>query len=185
MCEHYYNDIIIDCRHLMTQSFRYKINSFTSVPFMMAGAFHLYYAITLQGSNAVYLHDNGHDRIGTIQFPDGYDGIIGDIEASNGFLYVCLPYIKTINVYKMSKCENHHCPIEFQIDAHAMAALGVKYFNPRDLVTSQFHPEVVFINNLGSLIIIDIDNHENLILLAEVTDSPAVHVSGFEIAVHE
>ena len=65
-----------------------------------------------------------------------------------------------------------------------MSSIGVKYFNPIDLVTSRFHPEVVFINNLGSLIIIDIDNHENLILLAEITDSKAVSVNGFQIAVH-
>ena len=65
-----------------------------------------------------------------------------------------------------------------------MSNLGVNYFKPIDLVTSRFHPEVLFINCLGSLIIVDIDNHEHLILLSEITNSPAVAVNGYEIAVH-
>lgn len=39
-----------------------------------------------------------------------------------------------------------------------MSAIGVNYFNPIDVITSRFHPEVIFLNCLGSLIIVDIDN---------------------------
>ena len=88
----------------MTQSYRHRVHSFTSVPFMNQGTFHLYYAITLENTNAVYIHDNGHDRIAALEYPDGFEGKIGDIEASNGFLYVCFPNLKTIRVYKMAKC---------------------------------------------------------------------------------
>lgn len=56
----------------MTISYRFKFKSFTSVPFFIQGQFHLYYAITLEETNTVYIHDNGHDRVGTLEFPSGY-----------------------------------------------------------------------------------------------------------------
>ena len=104
-CEHYYNDILIKCNEVVTQSYRHRIKSFTSVPFLKGAQFNLYYAITLEETNSVYIHSNEHDRIATLEFPTGFEGKIGDVEASNGFLYICFPYIKTIRVYKISRCE--------------------------------------------------------------------------------
>jgi len=85
--------------------------------------------------------------------------VIGDVENSNGYLYVLMPYIKTINVYKLSSChEFGSCELEFQIDAEALKPLGVDYFSPQEIFTDRSHPEVIFIKCRGSLLILDIDN---------------------------
>ena len=107
------------------------------------------------------------------------------MESSNGYLYILFPYMKTIKVYKLSKCDNFTCPLEFEINSHTLANLNVKYFNPLDIVVSRFHPEVLFINCLGTLVIIDIDNHENMILLSEISTSRAVATEGYQVAVHD
>ena len=52
-----------------------------------------------------------------------------------------------------------------------MDKLGVKYFSPLDVYTSDFHPFVLFIQNVDSVIIVDITK-QGPILLSTI-DSPA------------
>jgi hypothetical protein len=59
----------------------------------------------------------------------------------------------------------------YKIDSLMMDKLGVKYFSPLDVYTSDFHPFVLFIQNVDSVIILDI-TRQGPILLATV-DSPA------------
>lgn len=59
----------------------------------------------------------------------------------------------------------------YKIDSLMMDKLGVKYFSPLDVYTSDFHPFVLFIQNVDSVIIIDV-TRQGPILLATI-DSPA------------
>lgn len=57
----------------------------------------------------------------------------------------------------MIRCEDFgECsrPV-FEIDVPMMNGLGVKYFAPLQVYISDFHPYVLFIQNMDSVIIID------------------------------
>lgn len=122
---------------------------------------------TLEGSkNHITIVDYiRHQRIAVIELPTGYEGEVESLAVSNGYLYALVKNIKTIFVYRMEHCADFECPVAFIIDVKQMKALGVTYFAPRQLITSREHPEVLFIKNLGSIIILDVDNHMRLHLL--------------------
>lgn len=61
-------------------------------------------------------------------------------------------------MYSFSKCASGTCVPDFSIDSKTAKALGVGYFSPQGIVTDPKHPEVLFIQCLGSLVILDIDN---------------------------
>jgi hypothetical protein len=72
----------------------------------------------------------------------------------------------------------------FSIDSKALKPLGIDYFAPLQLVTSRWHPEVLFIKCLGSVIILDVDNRDRLILLDELY-SHAILKYDYKLAVNQ
>jgi hypothetical protein len=89
--------------------------------------------------------------------------------------------MKTIVFYDMNQCHDHQekeCQEIYRIDSIMMDKLGVKYFSPLEVYTSDFHPYVLFIQNVDSVIILDITPSGNPILL-EVIESPASKEPGF------
>lgn len=52
-----------------------------------------------------------------------------------------------------------------------MGQLGVKYFSPLEVYTSDFHPYVLFIHNVDSVIILDITTNGPILL--DQIESPA------------
>ena len=91
--------------------------------------------------------------------------------------------MKTINAYKLQKCQDFVCPLEFMIDAKRLKPLGVTYFAPVELITTRHHPEVLFLKSLGSVIILDVDNKDNIILLDEIF-SPSIVDTRYRLAVN-
>lgn len=67
--------------------------------------------------------------------------------------------------------QDDHCKPIYKIDSLMMDKLGIKYFSPLDIYTSDFHPFVLFIQNVDSVIILDI-TRQGPILLTTI-DSPA------------
>ena len=64
-----------------------------------------------------------------------------------------------------------------------MEAMGIPFFYPYYVTCTRAHPEVLFISNLDSVIVVDVDNHNNLVLLTElITD--ATTTRNFKISVN-
>ncbi len=101
-----------------------------------------YYIWTLTDApNVIFVIDFiKHQRVATIELPQGFEGYVGSIATSNGILYVTLPYTKTILAYKLSQCADFVCKQTFSIDYTALKPLGVDYFSPVQIVTSRAHP---------------------------------------------
>ena len=73
----------------------------------------------------------------------------------------------------MKACHDHHdriCEEIYRIDSIKMDELGVDYFSPLDIYTSDFHPFVLFIQNVDSVIILDITS-KGPILLQQIESS--------------
>lgn len=59
----------------------------------------------------------------------------------------------------------------YRIDSIMMDRLGIKYFSPLEIYTSDFHPFVLFIQNVDSVIILDITRRGPILL--DQIESPA------------
>lgn len=80
----------------------------------------------------------------------------------------------------MKQCYDHQdkeCQPIYSIDSLVMDKLGIEYFSPIEVYTSDFHPFVLFIHNVDSVIILDI-THQGPILLDQI-QSPASKEPGF------
>ena len=60
----------------------------------------------------------------------------------------------------------------------------IEYFSPQKIVTDFMHPEVLFIQCLGSILILDVDNHEKVTVLDEIV-SPVLTNRWYRITVNE
>jgi hypothetical protein len=135
--------------------------------------------------NIIYVIDFiKHQQIGIIELPEGYEGHVGSMSVTNGILFVTLPYMKTIQAYHLNRCTIFPCPMSFSIDSKSLRPLGIDYFAPMQIVTTRYHPEVLFIKCLGSIIILDVDNNDSLILLDELY-SHAIIMNDYKLAVNE
>lgn len=104
----------------------------------------------------------------------GWEGQIQSIEFLGHYLAVVLRHMKTIVFYDMKACHDHQdriCEEVFRIDSIMMGKLGVGYFSPIEVYTSDFHPFVLFVHNVDSVIILDI-TRQGPILLDQI-ESPA------------
>ena len=113
-------------------------------------------------------------------FPPGYEGKIQSIEFLGKYLVVVLRYVKEIVFFDMVQCWDHQerdCQEAYRIDSQAMSNIGVNYFSPINVYTSDFHPEVLFVQCLDRVLILDI-NKNGPIKLAEIK-SPATQEPGF------
>ena len=104
------------------------------------------------------------------------------MDLTNGVLYLTIPTLKRIDGYRLGDCDVT-CPKSISITASQMSSLGASYFTPQFVTCTRMHPEVLFISNLDSVIVLDVDNHDHLNLLTElVTD--ATQAENFKIAVN-
>lgn len=90
------------------------------------------------------------ESFNTIHLFPGFSGLATSIEFLGEFLVVTCKYAKTIYFYDMIYCEDHgRCdrPI-FEIDTFTMNRLGVHYFSPLQVYISDFHPYILFIQNM-------------------------------------
>lgn len=93
---------------------------------------------------------------------------------------VVLRYVKEIVFFDMIQCWDHQereCSEVYRIDSKMMSSIGVHYFSPVMVYASDFHPFVLFVQNLDRVIILDI-TRTGPILLAEIK-SPATQEPGF------
>lgn len=66
-----------------------------------------------------------------------------------------------------------------------MAKLGVNYFNPKEVLTSTFHPEVIFIKTPASVIILDVDKEGHPKLLYEIiSEATKKHDTPFKVGIN-
>jgi hypothetical protein len=110
----------------------------------------------------------------------GWEGKVQSVEFLGHYLAVVLRHVKTIVFYDMKVChDDQHgiCEELFTIDSITMDKLGVKYFSPIEVYTSDFHPFVLFIHNVDSVIILDI-TRQGPILLDQIF-SPGAQEPGF------
>lgn len=89
-------------------------------------------------------------------------------------------YTKEIVIFDMIQCEDYlpnPCKVLHVINSTVATRIGVKYFSPMDVYTSDFHPFVLFVQCLDRVVILDITRN-GPILLSEVM-SPASQEPGF------
>jgi hypothetical protein len=74
----------------------------------------------------------------------------------------------------MNRCQDFGvCKPISLIDAPAMAKVGIKYFSPLQVVTSDFHPYIIFIQSVDRVVIIDFTKQGPLLI--DVISSPATN----------
>lgn len=113
----------------------------------------------------IYIYEFGRSQeMAIIEYPEGFEGRVTDLDITNGLLYVTLPSMKRIDGYRIADCTDT-CDKIFSLDANTMASIGVSYFTPFYVTCTRAHPEVLFISNLDSIIVVDVDNHNNIVLL--------------------
>lgn len=157
----------------------YKVVNLTSTRFhYYQGQYRHIAAIVYEAlPNEVFLYhveEEGDMRMPPIMFPEGYEGKIQNIEFLGHYLAVVLRYTKEIVLYDMIQCEDYlpnPCKEVYRINSTMMTRIGVNYFSPMDVYTSDFHPFVLFVQCLDRVVILDI-TRQGPILLAEV-QSPA------------
>lgn len=161
MCDHEWLKKSMNCKVTKTYEHKSRIRAFASANFGDQQGENYFYCIVLE-ENTRLLHIYDFDRvmiIAEITYEDDYTGEISSIASSNGFLYVLRKYAKAIDVYNLAKCaEFSTCKPDFVINQSVMKGLNVNYFTPQKVVTDVKHPEVMFIQCLGSLVVLDVDN---------------------------
>lgn len=151
---------------------KYKIDNLTATAFMpnYGEVLHLIAVLFEELPNEVFIYDISHrnDTFSKpIIMPNGWEGKIQSIEFLGHYLAVTLRHIKTIVFYDMKMCHDHQereCHEIYRIDSIMMDKLGIKYFSPFDIYTSDFHPFVLFIQNVDSVIILDITSQGPILL---------------------
>lgn len=133
--------------------------------------------------NEVFIYDverSASMDLRPIMFPTGFEGKIQAIEFLGNYLVVVLRYVKEIAFFDMNQCYDHQdkeCQELYRIDSRTMNRIGVNYFSPIDVYTSDFHPYVLFVQCLDRVLILDI-TRRGPIKLAEIK-SPATQEPGF------
>ena len=138
---------------------------------------HLVATVYEEFPNEVFIY-NVQDKMDTfhspIVFEKGWEGKVQSIEFLGHYLVVVLRHIKTLVFYDMKQCNDQQigpCKEIYRVDSIMMGKLGVPYFSPLDLYTSDFHPFVLFIQNVDSVIILDITKNGPILL--QLIESPA------------
>ena len=159
----------MDCDLTTRYEHKSKIRAFAAPYFDDGQGHHPYYYCFVFDENPKDLHIYdyyGTKQVAEIIYEGGLEAEITHISSSNGFLYVLRKLAKTIDVYSLTKCHEYStCRPDFSITQSTMKGMGVNYFTPEKVVTDALHPEVMFIQCLGSLIILDVDNKEKLHLM--------------------
>lgn len=141
---------------------------------------------TEEHGNRIFINDNtARRRLAELDFEDGFAGTVSSIEITGRFLFVVQRFIKTILVYSLDRCLEGDCTPVYKIDVFMMYKLGVKYFNPLEVYTSIFHPEVIFIRTPNSVLVLDAGRQGKPTLLGEVvSDATSKHDTPFKVAVN-
>lgn len=136
--------------------------------------------------NIIFINDNtARKRLAELDFEEGYAGEVSSIEITGPYLFVVQKFIKTILVYSLDQCLAGNCNPIYKIDVFLMYKLGVKYFNPLEVYTSMFHPEVIFIRTPNSVLVLDVDKEGSPKLLGEViSDATSKHDTPFKVAIN-
>lgn len=163
----------------------FRIANLTANRFHYYGGDYIHLAAILYEElpNEVFIYDVENDaslETKPIMFPPGYEGKIQSIEFLGQYLVVVLRYVKEIVFFDMVQCWDHQerdCQEAYRIDSRTMSSIGVNYFSPVHVYTSDFHPYVLFVQCLDRVIILDITK-TGPIKLAEIK-SPATQEPGF------
>ena len=67
-----------------------------------------------------------------------------------------LTYIKTISIYPLDLCLEDYCEPICKLTHLKMFKIGVRYFAPRAVRASQFHPDILFIKTSDSIIVVSL-----------------------------
>ena len=186
LCINEWETVNINCTVLSHYQHKSKLNSLATA--FVQGSFQLnyIYIMNLEGSrNLINLFwFSTSTKFGSILYPEGLEGEVGSLAVSNGILFVTLPKIKQIDAYYLSQCDGVECPLGFSITVESLRSLGLEYFAPRRIRTTRKHPEVIFIECLDSVVVLDVDNRDNILLLKEFI-TPATQSIKFQLAINE
>lgn len=84
-----------------------------------------------------------------LKVADGFAGYITSVEFTQQYLIAVLRYAKSIVIWDMNRCRDFGiCTPIYIINAQTMSSIGIKYFAPLSVITSQFHPNILFIQNI-------------------------------------
>jgi hypothetical protein len=158
-----------------------QIANFTVNRFRIYQTYFLHMAgIVFQSKmNEIVVWDMERDKaIFRFNTGEGFAGTISSVEFAQHYLIAVLKYSKQIMIWDMIRCVdfNTTAPI-YNITAAMMTQLGIKYFAPLQVYTSDFHPSVIFIQTTESVIILDLTRN-GPILLNQIS-SPATKEPGY------
>ena len=71
-------------------------------------------------------------------------------------MYAVLRHIKRVNIYSLEECLDDNCFPICALTHLNMYKLGVRYFAPRTVHSSPFHPNIIFVKTDDSIIAVDL-----------------------------
>lgn len=86
----------------------------------------------------------------------GFPGNISSLSVSANYMFTVLRHIKRVNIYSLDDCLDDNCVSICSLNHLNMYRLGIKYFAPRTVHSSRFHPDLLFVKTDDSILAIDL-----------------------------
>ena len=87
-------------------------------------------------------------------------------------MYVVLRHIKRVNIFSLEDCLDDNCFPMCSLNHLNMFRLGVRYFAPRTVHSSPFHPDLLFVKTEDSILAVDLSKECVPKLLATIRPVP-------------
>lgn len=87
----------------------------------------------------------------------GFEGNVTNVQVYGKYLFIIKRYVKSIYVYNLEQLVEAKTTPLCIITHMTLYTLGVKFFSPELIETSQFYPNVLFIKNADTIIVLDLN----------------------------
>ncbi len=115
------------------------------------------YTTTLHYNKVVIDDVTTKQSVIEIEQGKGFAGNVTNVQTYGRYLFVILRYYKTIRIYDLQLVVDGIDQPICNINHVLMYQLGVKYFSPESVETSEFYPNVLFIKTTDSIIVLDMN----------------------------
>ena len=102
----------------------------------------------------------------------GFPGNISSVTVTGKYMYAVLRHIKRVAIYSLEDCLDDNCFPICYLNHLNMYKLGVKYFAPRTVHSSRFHPTLLFVKTDDSIFAVDLSKECVPKLLATIKPVP-------------
>lgn len=119
---------------------------------------HIVAYTTRRHFNKVVVDDmSSKEHIMELEMGKGFAGNVTNVQTYGRYMFVILRYYKTILIYDLELLVDGMDKPICDINHVLMYQLGVKYFSPESVETSEFYPNVLFVKTSDTIIVLDLN----------------------------